>query len=109
MLVVVIVGFIVRWCIQCWMLVSFFVDFLYWCVIVWLFILYVGETSLVLVLVYVIVCADFSWWILVMCVWLCLVICGYWNTFLVDQSSYNSAFLNLDVMVLCLLVCFGDC
>ena len=43
---------------------------------------------------------------------MCVAILGrLWllNPFLVDQSSYNSAFLNLDLMVLFLLVCFGDC
>ena len=82
-------------------------------VIVSLFIFMLVRHFLVLVLAYVIVCADISWWILVMSVWICfVVICSYWNPFLVDQSSYilalNSAFLKFGCDG-CMSFCLGDC
>ena len=75
-------------CCHCWVDCQVVHSVLDVGVIVSLFIFMLVRHFLVLVLAYVIVCADISWWILVMCVWICFVICSYWNPFLVDQSSY---------------------
>ena len=94
-------------CCHCWVDCQVVHSVLDVGVIVSLFIFMLVRHFLVLVLAYVIVCADISWWILVMCVWICFVICSYWNPFLVDQSS-SSAFLKFRFDG-CMSFCLGDC